>query len=89
MFYRQCEENGWLTTKDWEHFLVVMRRLFRHLGFPLKDYSRSIERLSRFYEFNLKRLADKQEQLKESLKGELAMVSHGHSKVMNHLQSFF
>ena len=67
-FYRQCEENGWLTTDNWEHFLgsdeaVVSTPLLS--AETLESKYREAQGIWR--DFNLKRLAEKQAKLKDSL----------------------
>ena len=63
-FYRQCEENGWLTTNDWSHFLgsdeaVVSTPWLSAERLQFKYQ----EAQSKWHEFNLKRLREKQDAL--------------------------
>ena len=63
-FYKQCEDNGWLTTNDWSHFLgsdeaVVSTPWLsaERLQFKYQEAQK------KWHEFNLERLHEKQENL--------------------------
>lgn len=72
-FYRQCEENGWLTTKDWEHFLGSDEAVVSTPWLSAKTLEAKYREAQQIWrEFNLKRLAEKQEQLTTALQTEIA-----------------
>ncbi|MCM8539830.1 MAG: radical SAM protein [Lentisphaeraceae bacterium] len=63
-FYKQCEENGWLTTNDWSHFLgsdeaVVSTPWLSAERLQVKYQ----EAQNKWHEYNLTRLREKQDAL--------------------------
>ena len=63
-FYRQCEENGWLTTSDWSHFLGSDEAVVSTPWLCAERLQFKYEEAQQiWHEFNLTRLREKQENL--------------------------
>lgn len=63
-FYRQCEENGWLTTNDWSHFLGSDEAVVSTPWLSAERLQAKYEEArSKWHEFNLQRLREKQDGL--------------------------
>jgi anaerobic magnesium-protoporphyrin IX monomethyl ester cyclase len=67
-FYRQCEENNWLTTSDWGRFLGSDEAVVSTPWLSAEALQRKyLEARDKWHDFNLQRLAKKRRELLESL----------------------
>ncbi|MCH2207147.1 MAG: radical SAM protein [Lentisphaerales bacterium] len=68
-FYKQCEDNGWLITKDWNRFLGSDEAVVSTPWLKAEDLQKGYENaMQQWHQFNLKRLAEKREALLKELK---------------------
>ena len=68
-FYKQCEENGWLTTDDWSHFLGSDEAVVSTPWLSAEKLQQKYEEAQdKWHKFNLKRLSEKRENLLINLK---------------------
>lgn len=63
-FYKQCEDNGWLTTSDWSHFLGSDEAVVSTPWLSSERLQAKYEEArDKWHEFNLQRLREKQDVL--------------------------
>ena len=63
-FYKQCEDNGWLTTNDWSHFLGSDEAVVSTPWLSAERLQAKYEEAqNKWHDFNLQRLHEKQEGL--------------------------
>ena len=63
-FYKQCEDNGWLTTSDWSHFLGSDEAVVSTPWLSAERLQAKYEEAQKtWHNFNLQRLREKQDAL--------------------------